>query len=358
VTGTEGEPARRRARIQAHLDDLTKPVGALGRLEELALRLAMVLGDPPPPLEDALVLVMAADHGVAAEGVSAYPAEVTRQMCLNMAAGGAAVNVLARSVGARVEVVDVGVRGTEPVGPGVHHRRVREGTRNLAREAALRPEEVEAALQVGRDAVWELGMGRVGGDGGAGSGGGAPLPPGDLVLGEMGIGNTTAASALASVLTGAPPEAVVGPGTGVSGEARARKVAAVEAGVARVQGPRPLRHPDHVRGALAEVVALAGAALACREARVPVVVDGFIASVAALAALRLDPALEPWLFAAHRSAEPGHDAVLRALGLDPLLDLGMRLGEGTGGVLALPLLRAAGAILREMATFQGAGVSR
>ncbi len=356
----EASEADRARRIQAHLDDLTKPVGALGRLEEVAFRLAMALGDPPPPLDDALVLVMAGDHGVAAEGVSAYPAEVTRQMCLNMAGGGAAVTVLARSVGARVEVVDVGVAGEAPVGDGVHPWRVRGGTRNLALEAALTPEEVEAALAVGRRAVAAFGPG---------SGGAAPPSSGSgvLILGEMGIGNTTAASALAALLVGVPPEAVVGPGTGVAGAARARKAAAVEAGVARARGrvgaAKALTGPEAVQVALEEVggleiVALAGATLAAREARLPVLVDGFIASVAALAALRLDPGVAPWLFAAHRSAEPGHDAVLEGLGLRPLLDLEMRLGEGTGGVLALPLLRAASAVLREMATFAGAGVSR
>ena len=347
--------------VRRHLDALTKPPGSLGHLEELAVRLGGLLGDPPPPLAPRVILVMAGDHGVTAGGVSRYPADVTRQMCLNMAAGGAAVNVLGRLVDARVVVVDVGVAGEAPVGAGVLHRRVRAGTRDLSREPALTPAEVDAALRTGTGMVEEL----------------RPRP-GILVLGEMGIGNTTAAAALASALLGLDPVESAGPGTGVTVEGWRRKVRAIRAGVERLHAARAEAHrnggegPDDVAipspdrslaldalvhcGGL-EIAGLAGAAVEASRRRIPVVLDGFISSVAGLVASRLSPAVDPWLFASHLSAEPGHPAVLSALGLRPLLSLELRLGEGTGGALALPILEAAGAILREMATFDSAGVS-
>jgi nicotinate-nucleotide--dimethylbenzimidazole phosphoribosyltransferase len=355
LAGASSEAVRR------HLDALTKPPGSLGHLEELAVRLGGLLGDPPPPLAPRVILVMAGDHGVTAAGVSRYPSDVTRQMCLNMAAGGAAVNVLGRLVDARVVVVDVGVGGEEPVGAGVLHRRVRGGTRDLSKEPALTPAEVEAALQTGAGIVEEL----------------SPRP-GILVLGEMGIGNSTVAAALASALLGLDPVESAGPGTGVTSEGRQRKVRAIRAGVERLHAVREGDDRNESEGsdeavdpspdralaldALAhcgglEIAGLAGAALEAGRQGIPVVLDGFISSVAGLVSSRLNPEVDPWLFASHVSAEPGHPAVLSALGLRPLLSLELRLGEGTGGALALPILEAAGAILREMATFDSAGVS-
>ncbi|TVR64295.1 MAG: nicotinate-nucleotide--dimethylbenzimidazole phosphoribosyltransferase [Gemmatimonadales bacterium] len=336
-----GDPAR----IRAHLDNLTKPPGSLGHLEELALRLGTLLGDPPPPLSPRCVLVMAGDHGVTRRGVSAYPSQVTQLMCRNMAAGGAAINALAGSVDARVVVVDLGVDAGEPLGEGILHRRIRRGTRDLSREPALTDDEVDRALEAGARVLEEL----------------SPRPA-VLVLGEMGIGNTTSASALAAALLRCPAVEMVGPGTGIPPEAQQEKVRVVEAGLRRIRnGGAGQDHASLARRALAEVggleiAGLVGAALAARRLRIPVVLDGFISSVAGLVAKHLNPHLGPWLFASHRSAEPGHDRVLDGLGLRPLLDLGFRLGEGTGGVLALPILEGAGAILREMATFESAGI--
>ena len=327
------------ARIQQALDAKTKPPGALGRIEALAAQAAAVQQTLTPAADPARVVVFAADHGVAVEGVSAYPAEVTAQMVRTAAAGGAAVSVMARALGAAVEVWDVGVNADLAGVPGVRHAKVRAGTRNLAAESAMTAEECASALDVGRAAAAEA----------------AAAGVRTLVLGEMGIGNTTSAAALAAALVGLAPEAAVGRGTGVDDAGLARKAAAVRRALARGVPAAPL-------GALAslgglEIAALVGAMLAAPGLGLLVLVDGFIASAAALVAVREDPAVRPHLVAGHCSAEAAHGAVLAALGLEPLLDLGLRLGEGTGAVLALPLLRAACAVLSEMATFDGAGVS-
>lgn len=324
--------------VQAHLDALTKPPGSLGRLEHLALQIGVVLGDPPPPLDRAVVFVFAADHGVAARGVSAYPAEVTAQMCANYARGGAAINVLSRACGAEVRVIDVGVAASLSHLPGLEHRKVRAGTNDLSKRPAMTAADVTAALAVGTESAASLEDTRI------------------VAVGEMGIGNTTAAAAVVACLTDAPVPAVVGRGTGVGDAGLDHKRSVVKRAVARVARPDDPMDVLREVGGL-EIAAMAGAMLEASARGALVVVDGFISSAAALVACRLRPNLGPCLVASHRSAEPGHAAVLDALGLTPLLDLEMRLGEASGSVLAVPLVRAAGALLRDMATFESAGIS-
>ncbi|WP_287416528.1 nicotinate-nucleotide--dimethylbenzimidazole phosphoribosyltransferase [Oceanithermus sp.] len=326
---------------------LTKPPGSLGRLEEAGVRLAAIRRSEKPRLGPGAVVVAAADHGVTAEGVSAYPAEVTPQMVQNFLAGGAAVNQIARVAGAEVYVLDVGVRGPEfPVHERLIPARVRPGTGNLVREPAMRPAEALAALQAGenaaRRAVSE----------------GATL----LAAGDMGIGNTTAAAALTAALLGLPAAEVTGRGTGVDDAAYARKVQVVERALERARselGDLERADPLEVAAQLGglEIAAAAGVFLAGAAAGLPVVTDGFPVTAGALLAVRLEPNLSGYLFAGHRSLEPGHARQLEALGLEPLLDLNLRLGEGTGAVLAFPVLRAAAAVLGGMATFEEAGVS-
>ncbi len=329
-------PAGDRAAILAHLDALTKPQGSLGRLEELALQVGVALGDPPPSLERARICVFAADHGVARRGVSAYPVEVTAQMCANFAAGGAAINVLARSCNADVHVVDVGVAADLSGIAGIEGRKVRPGTADLSAGVAMTEEEAIRALDAGVQAGAE--------------------GPHLVGAGEMGIGNTTAAAALTAALTGARAGDVVGAGTGVSGAHLERKRTIVAEAVERLDDcADPLEILRRVGGL--EIAAMAGLMIGAAARGALVLVDGFISTAAALAACRLCPALPPWLIASHHSTEPGHAAALDALGLDPLLTLKMRLGEGTGCALAVPLVRAAAALLREMATFASAGVS-
>jgi nicotinate-nucleotide--dimethylbenzimidazole phosphoribosyltransferase len=325
---------------------LTKPPGSLGRLEDLALQLAGIQGRELPRLDHRSVIVMAADHGVAREGVSAYPPEVTSQMVANFVAGGAAINVLARQAEARMVVVDLGVAHqvlTESRESGViiKHRPLAPGTANLAEEAAMTREQAEAAITVGLDTVEEE----------------AECGLEAVVLGDMGIGNTTAGAAMAAVLCNRPPLEVVGRGTGLDDAAWERKVAVVERALA-VNRPDP-RDPLDVLARLGgfEHAGLVGVTLGAAARRAVVVVDGLAASLAALVAVRLRPAVRDYLVAGHASVEPGQRAALAALGLTPLLDLRMRLGEGTGGTLALHLLDAAVRLHAEMATFASAGVS-
>jgi nicotinate-nucleotide--dimethylbenzimidazole phosphoribosyltransferase len=328
---------RRRAEAWTRLDGLTKPPRSLGRLEELAATAATILG---PRRGGKRVLVFAADHGVAAEGVSAYPAEVTAQMVANFVAGGAAVNAIARQHGIEMVVVDVGVASAAPP-PGVVDARVRRGTRNLLREPAMTADETQRALAAGI-AVAEESAAR-----------GVTL----LAVGEMGIGNTTAAAALTAALLDVPAADVVGRGTGVDDEGLARKQTVVTAALARrrLDPARPLEALAAVGGL--EIAAIAGACLAGAAAGMVVVVDGFIASAAALAALRLAPAARPYCVFAHRSPEPGHAAILAALDAHPLLDLAMRLGEGTGACLGIALVETSLRVLDDMATFESAGVA-
>jgi nicotinate-nucleotide--dimethylbenzimidazole phosphoribosyltransferase len=333
--------ARLAAETQRLLDDKTKPRGSLGRLEELACQVAAIRGSvAAEPTRKALV-VMGADHGVAEELVSAYPQEVTAQMLLNFARGGAAINVLARQAGARVVVVDMGVKTAPPPVPEIRSERVAAGTGNFTREPAMTRDQAVQALETGIRIAEEL------------VAGGVTL----LGIGDMGIGNTTASSALTAAFTGAPPEEIVGRGTGVDDEGLRRKIDVVRRALA-------LHHPDAADavGTLAqlggfEIAGLAGVVLGAAAARVPVVVDGFICGAAALTATRIAPAVAGSLIASHRSVEAGHRAVLKALGQRPLLDLDLRLGEGTGAALAMNLVDAALAIVREMATFASAGVS-
>lgn len=329
------------AETQRLLDQKTKPRRSLGRLEDLACRLAAARGMARPgPLTKALV-VMGADHGVAEEGVSAYPREVTAQMMLNFAAGGAAMCVLARAADARVVVVDLGVVTPLPLVPAIRSRRIAAGTASFTRGPAMTRDQATAAIDAGIELAAELaadGIGLVG-------------------IGEMGIGNTTSASALVAALTGAAPDNVTGRGTGVDDAGLARKLAAIHAGLAHHQ-PDP-RDPLGVLAALGgfEIAGMCGVALGAAAARIPVLVDGFIAGTAALLATRLAPACAGYLIASHRSVEPGHRRVLDALDARPLLELELRLGEGTGAALAMPLCDAALAILDEMATFSDANVS-
>jgi len=334
-------PCGDRTAVQAHLDALTKPQGSLGRLEELALQVGCVLGDPPPSLDSAVVFVFAADHGVAARGVSAYPAEVTAQMCANFSGGGAAINVLTRACGAEVRVVDVGVAADVAGLAGIEHRKVRMGTRDLGAGPAMTAGEVPAALAVGVEVAGDADAVVVG-------------------VGAWGPRTTTAAAAATACLTGVAVRDVVGRGTGVDNRGLARKREVVERAVARVarlEDPRDdaLAILRQVGGL--EIAAMAGSMIGAAARGALVLVDGFISSAAALAACRLCPTLPPYLVASHRSTEPGHAVVLDALDLAPLLDLEMRLGEGTGCALAIPVVRAAGALLREMATFESAGIS-
>ncbi len=321
--------------------ELTKPAGSLGRLEKLSADLAGMTGQARPKLQRKAVIVMAADHGVALEGVSAYPAEVTRQMVLNFLNGGAAINVLTRQANARVVVVDIGVASEFEAAEGLVRRKVMPGTRNMAAGPAMTRAEAEQAVQTGMGVVSE------------------EIERGlDLVAtGDMGIGNTSPSSAIVSVITGLTVQQVTGRGTGVDDEGLARKTAIIEQAI-RTNRPDPADAMDVLSkvGGL-EIAGLAGVILGAAARRVPVVIDGFISGAAALIAAGLEPQVKNYMIAAHQSVEIGHRAVLSHLGLQPLLDFEMRLGEGTGSALAFHILEAACRILDEMATFSEAGVS-
>jgi nicotinate-nucleotide--dimethylbenzimidazole phosphoribosyltransferase len=326
---------------QKLLDHKTKPRGSLGRLEEIAIRLASIYGTADPALPAKAVIVMAADHGVAEEGVSAYPQEVTAQMVRNFATGGAAINVLARQQNARMIVVDMGVKAAlEPVSE-VRTHRLGAGTANFAHGAAMTRETAIRGLEIGIQLANEI------------HGSGIGL----LAVGEMGIGNTSAASAITAAILRLPPSEVTGRGTGVDGARLHAKVAVIDKALAinRPDAADPLDVLSKVGGF--EIAGLAGVILGAAACKMPVVLDGFITAAAALLAVGLCPAVGDYLIASHRSAEPGHAFILRHLGLSPLLDLQMRLGEGTGALLAMNLLEASLRILREMATFSSAGVT-
>lgn len=329
---------------------LTKPSGALGRLEALGSQLAAIAGSVPPPVpEPVAVGVFAGDHGVLAEGVSPWPREVTAQMIANVAAGGAAVNVLARQVGAAVTIVAVGVATPWPEGVGVVDRNVRPGTDNLAEGPAMSVPEARAALDVGASVAAEL----------VAEGARA------LATGDMGIGNTTASAALVALLTGRPPASVTGRGTGIDDVTLARKIAVVERAVDRARATAgDARSGEAVDGVVAlselgglEHAAIAGFIIGGAAARVPVVIDGVIAAAALLTAQAISPGVPAYVVAGHRSVEPGASEALHHLDLVPLLDLDLRLGEGTGALLAVPILQASARILGEMATFDEAGVT-
>jgi len=329
------------AATQRLLDGKTKPRRSLGRLEEIACRIAAMRGRPLPPPPVGAIVVMAADHGVAAEGVSAYPQEVTRQMVLNFVRGGAAINVLARRAGARLVVVDMGVAGELEPAPGLLLRRIAAGTRSLASGPAMSRADAVRAIEAGVAIARDLARA------------GVTL----LGTGEMGIANTTAASALAAALTGRPVAELTGRGTGVDDAALRRKVAVIERAliVNRPDAADPLGTLAQLGGF--EIAGLAGLILGAAAERVPVVLDGVITAAAALVAVRLAPRAAGYLLAAHRSVEPAHAPLLAALELEPLVDLALRLGEGTGAALAFGLIEAAIALLHEMASFADAGVA-
>jgi len=329
------------AKARRRQDQLTKPAGSLGRLEDAGIQLAAIAGVCPPPVpEPAVVGVFAGDHGVLAEGVTPWPQEVTAQMVANFCAGGAAVNVLAGHVGAAVIVVDVGVASDLPAHPRLRSAKVRAGTANLAEGPAMTESEARQALDVGAQLAAEL----------------AESGTRCLLTGDMGIGNTTPSAAIIAALTGRAALEVTGRGTGIDDERWAKKVRVVEAAVARLgAGADPLEVLAAVGGL--EIAALAGFVVGGAAARLPVVLDGVIAGAAALVATALVPECAGYLFAGHRSTEPGAAAVLEHLGLAPLIDLDLRLGEGTGACLALPVLQGAAKILRDMATFESAGVT-
>lgn len=329
----------RRARVR--LDRLTKPVGSLGRLEELAACYVAMTREERPKVPRAAIFTFAADHGVASEGVSAYPSSVTAQMVLNFLRGGAAVNVLASHIGAEVLVVDIGVAHEFGPLPNLIARKVAPGTKNLTREPAMSREEAIRAVEVGIELAAQAvqrGIGLVG-------------------TGDMGIGNTTPSAAITAVMTGQPVAAVTGRGTGVDEEGYGRKVTVIERAL-DLHRPNPEDPLDLLAkvGGL-EIAGLAGLILGAAANRVPVVLDGFIAGAAALIAAELQPCCREYMIASHRSVERGHQAVLDRLGLTPLLDLDLRLGEGTGACLGISLVQASIKILTQMATFDEAGVS-
>ncbi|SDN59522.1 nicotinate-nucleotide-dimethylbenzimidazole phosphoribosyltransferase [Allokutzneria albata] len=329
-----------RERAIARHAQLTKPAGSLGRLEELGAWIAACQGTcPPKPFERARVVVFAGDHGIAAEGVSAYPSEVTAQMVANFLAGGAAVNVLAAAAGATVRVADIAVAGE--TAPMVSKYKVRTSSGLIDREDALSAEETAAALRAGREIADEE------------IDGGADI----LVAGDMGIGNTTPSAVLIAALTGTEPVAVVGRGTGIDDQGWIRKTAAIRDALRRARkvGADPVGLLRTAGGA--DIAAMAGFLAQAAARRTPVVLDGVVVGAAAMVAEEMAPGSREWWVAGHRSVEPAHTVVLDHLDLKPILDFGMRLGEGSGALTALPVLSAATKILAEMATFADAGVS-
>ncbi len=327
---------------RARQSQLTKPAGALGCLEDLSMRLAGMTGQACPTFTHKAVILMAADHGVALEGVSAYPRAVTAQMLANIANQGAAVNVLARQYGARVVAVDIGVAADTSTFPGVLQRKLAAGSANIYHGPAMSHALAEQAIQTGMRVLDEQAAQGL-----------------DLVaLGEMGIGNTTAAAALGAALTGAPVSRMTGRGTGLDDTGLKNKIRIIEKALA-INAPDPQDALDALAkvGGL-DIAGLVGVVIAAAACRIPVLVDGFISAAAALCAARLAPGAGAYLIAGHLSVERGHAILCEALGLEPLLDLKLRLGEGSGAVLAMPIIDGAVCILNEMATFAEAGVSR
>ena len=325
------------SRARARQLELTKPPGSLGRLEEVANRVAAIQGTLTPTADRARIVLFAADHGVCAEGVNPYPQAVTAQMVANFLRGGAAINALARSAGVELEIVDAGVAHDIPLTEGLICRPIGRGTANFCTGPAMAERQAVAALMLGVER----------------SEGTTDV----LGMGEMGIANTTAASAVTAALTGLAPAAVIGRGTGADDETMARKCSAVERAL-ELHGPHlhgPLDILERLGGF--EIGAIAGLCLGAAARRCAVLVDGFIATAAAALAVRFHPAVRDYLIPAHRSTEPGHAPLLEIIGHRPLLDLEMRLGEGTGAALAVPIVRAAVAAFTGMATFASAGVA-
>lgn len=331
------------ALAEARQTQLTKPAGSLGRLERLAIQLAALQGTERPAVERVQISVFAADHGVAAEGVSAFPQEVTVMMIANFRQGGAAISALSRELGAELEVIDVGAASATAHLEGVLQYRAGNGTANFCSSAAMEPAQLTTAMQAGREAIARA-IER-----------GTQL----FIAGEMGIANTTSASAVAAALLGLPATELAGPGTGLDAHGVDHKAEVIARALNYHQQALqagPLAVLQHLGGF--EIAAMSGAYIAAAQAGLPVLVDGFISSVAALVALRLRPDIAPWLIFSHASAEPGHARVVSAIGVRPLLDLGMRLGEGSGAAVCVPLLRLACALHNNMATFAEAGVAK
>lgn len=328
-------------RAQKRLDNLTKPPGSLGRLEEFARRLVAITEEAMPSINKKAIFTFAGDHGVTEEGVSAYPKEVTAQMVFNFLRGGAGINVLARHAGADVVVIDIGVDHDFGEVEGLIHQKVIRGTRNFTKSPAMSRDEAMKTIEVGirlADAYAKKGYRLFG-------------------TGEMGIGNTTPSSAIAAVLTGRPVEEVTGRGTGISDEALKRKIQVIKRGI-DVNKPDP-SDPVDVLSKLggAEIGGIAGLILGAAAHRIPVVIDGFISTAGALIAYCLKPEVRDYMFAAHNSVEIGHKAMLEKMSLKPVLNLDLRLGEGTGAALAMLMIEAGAKIYKEMATFSEAGVS-
>ena len=326
---------------QARQQQLTKPAGSLGQLESVAIQLAGLQRQVKPSLDQLWIAIFAGDHGVVAEGVSAFPQEVTGQMLHNFVGGGAAISVLARQLGASLEVIDLGTITPSLNLPGVRHLNIGPGTANFVQGSAMTVTQGELALQAGRDSAQRA------------KATGAQL----FIGGEMGIGNTTTASALACALLDCPVTHLTGPGTGLNAAGVSHKAHVIEQALALHGAQRgdALQTLFNLGGF--EIAALVGAYLACAQEGIAVLVDGFICSVAALVAVRLNPECRQWLLFGHRGAEPGHRHVLETLQAEPLLDLGLRLGEGSGAALAVPLLRLACDLHGQMATFAEAAVA-
>ncbi|MGO8990730.1 MAG: nicotinate-nucleotide--dimethylbenzimidazole phosphoribosyltransferase [bacterium] len=331
--------AMEKARIRQ--DSLTKPQGSLGQLETLSIQVAGIKGDPKPRITHKVIFTLAGDHGVTKDGVSAYPSEVTPQMVYNFLRGGAGINVLARHIGARVLVADLGVASVLERHPDLKDRKVAMGTRNMAAGPAMSREEAVRSIEAGFQLVEE------------------ELTKGVDILGtgDMGIGNTTASSAITAAITGADVAAVTGKGTGLDDKGWEKKVKVIKKAL-ELNRPDPKDAIDVLSkvGGF-EIGGIAGVILAGARYRIPVVIDGFISGAAALIAAILSPEVKPYLIASHQSAERGHRVLLEHLGLKPLLNLDLRLGEGTGAALGIFLVEASLKILDEMATFSEAGVS-
>ncbi|WP_173917245.1 nicotinate-nucleotide--dimethylbenzimidazole phosphoribosyltransferase [Halobacillus sp. Marseille-Q1614] len=330
----------RMGETEAYLDTLTKPPGSLGRLEDIAVRLSGITGQEAPPVSPPGILVFAGDHGIVEEGVSAFPQEVTVQMIRNFLEGGAAINVFARKIGAELQVVDVGAV-SEIQNERLVSRKIAAGTRNFLKTDAMTKQQAHAALLAGIESAEEM------------------IARGIkcLILGEMGIGNTTPASAIVSVLTGCSVEKAVGYGTGISDDKKLHKKSVIEEAV-RLRDPDRTDPIDVLKklGGF-EIAAISGAILAAGKARIPVIIDGLICTSGAMVACRLNANIKDYLMAGHVSLEPGHRIALEDIGLEPLLDLELKLGEGTGAALAFPLLEAAVRMRNEMATFDSARVT-
>ncbi|MCJ7515927.1 MAG: nicotinate-nucleotide--dimethylbenzimidazole phosphoribosyltransferase [Dehalococcoidia bacterium] len=329
------------AAAQSRQNNLTKPHGSLGRLEELSIQLAGIKGTASPKLEHKSVIVMAADHGVAAETVSLYPQEVTRQMVLNFLKGGAAINILAGQIGARVIVVDMGVKGGFQPLPGLLCKMIDFGTQNMTQGPAMTRQQAVDSIEAGIQAVEAEMAKRV-----------------DIIgTGDMGIGNTTSSSAIFSAISGKQPKKITGRGTGIGDKQLAHKIKVIDRALSinKPNAKDPIDVLSKVGGF--EIGGLVGVMLAGAAYRIPVVIDGFISGAAALIATGMSSQVKDYLIAAHLSAEAGHEQLLQFLGLNPLLNLNMRLGEGTGAVMGIFLADAAARTLSQMATFAQAGVS-